>query len=169
MHRLRLALIPAAALLAAACSTAGVPNSPSASAATAQPSATAVAASPVASPSASAPAVQTRIEVRMTDTLSFEPAVMTVPAGVPVTFVVTNAGVLDHEFYLGDETMQAHHEEEMLEMGGMSHDEPEGIAVDPGETKELTYTFTTPGSTLAGCHVAGHYAGGMRAAVTVVE
>ena len=151
MHRSRLALIPAAALLVAACSS-GTATS-----------------SPAPSEPASAPAAQTRVEVSMTDTLRFEPSTMTVPAGVPVTFVVTNAGVLDHEFYLGDDAMQAHHEEEMLKMGGMGHDEPEGIAVDPGETRELTYTFATPGPTLAGCHVAGHYAGGMKAAVTVVE
>jgi uncharacterized cupredoxin-like copper-binding protein len=49
----------------------------------------------------------------------------------------------------------------------MTHDEPEGIAVRPGETKELTYTFAQAGGTLAGCHVAGHYAGGMKAAITV--
>jgi uncharacterized cupredoxin-like copper-binding protein len=159
MHRSRLVLIPAAALLVAACSSGGATSSPAGS----EP------ASAPASAVASAPAARTRIEVSMTDTLRFEPATMTVPAGVPVTFVVTNDGVLDHEFYLGDETMQAHHEEEMLEMGGMGHDEPEGIAVDPGDTKELTYTFKTPGTLLAGCHVAGHYAGGMMADVTVVE
>ena len=52
-------------------------------------------------------------------------------------------------------------------MGGMTHDEPEGIAVKPGETKELTYTFAEAGQTLAGCHVAGHYGGGMKAQITV--
>ena len=92
---------------------------------------------------------------------------MTVPAGVPVTFVVTNIGAIDHEFYLGDEAAQAEHENVMA-MGGMSHDEPEGIAVKPGETKELTYTFAAAGKTLAGCHVAGHYGGGMKVEITVV-
>ncbi|HET9519802.1 MAG TPA: plastocyanin/azurin family copper-binding protein [Candidatus Limnocylindrales bacterium] len=147
MDRSRLALLPIAALLVAACSSGGGTSSPAASSA----------------------AAQTRIEVDLADTLRFEPGSMTVPAGVPVTFVVTNGGVLDHEFYLGDEGMQAHHEEEMLEMGGMGHDEPGGIAVDPGETKELTYTFEKPGMTLVGCHVAGHYAGGMKATIAVVE
>lgn len=151
MHRSRLALIPAAALVVAACSSGGATSSPA------------------ASPSASAPAAQTRIEVELTDALRIEPATMTVPAGVPVTFVVTNAGVLDHEFYLGDDAMQALHEEEMLEMGGMGHDEPEGIAVDPGETKELTYTFDAAGQTVAGCHVTGHYGAGMKAMITVTE
>jgi uncharacterized cupredoxin-like copper-binding protein len=90
-----------------------------------------------------------------------------VPAGEPVTFVVTNDGALDHEFYLGDEEAQAAHAAEMATMGGMTHDEPEGIGVKPGETKELTYTFPAAGETLAGCHVQGHYLAGMKATITV--
>lgn len=146
-----LGLIAAIALLAAACSSApgASPSTPSSSAA----------------PSNLAEA--TRIEVRLTDELRIEPAEMTVPAGVPVTFVVTNAGALEHEFFLGDEAAQTEHEQEMQEMGGMGHDEPEGISGDPGERKELTFTSAEPGMTLAGCHVAGHYAGGMKAMITV--
>jgi uncharacterized cupredoxin-like copper-binding protein len=149
MRRSVLALISAAALLVAACSSGGTTGTPR--------------------PSTSTPADPTRIEVELTDALRIDLAMTAVPAGVPVTFVVTNTGVADHEFYLGDEAAQAHHEDEMMEMGGMGHDEPEGIAVDPGETKELTYTFEKPGMTVAGCHVAGHYAGGMKAAITVVQ
>jgi uncharacterized cupredoxin-like copper-binding protein len=145
-RRLALFLTPAV-LVVAACSAGGE--------ATSGPSTTAPAA----------PA--TRVEVTLTDALRIEPAMMTVPAGVPVTFVVTNNGATDHEFYLGDEAAQAEHEKEMASMGGMTHDEPEGIAVKPGETKELTYTFAAAGETLAGCHVAGHYGGGMKAAITV--
>jgi uncharacterized cupredoxin-like copper-binding protein len=78
---------------------------------------------------------------------------MTVRADVPVTFVVMNAGMADHEFYLRDEDAQAGHEQEMFEMGGMGHDEPDGIAVAPGETKELADTFAEPGETLAGCQI----------------
>lgn len=126
-----------------------------------------VACSTGASISPSPSAASTRISVMLTDALRIEPATMTVPAGVPVTFVVTNSGAIDHEFYLGDEGAQTQHEHEMQSMGGMMHDEPEGIALDPGETKELTFTFAEPGATLAGCHVTGHYAGGMRAAITV--
>lgn len=148
----RLALIPAALLLVAACSTAGVTPP--------------TQGRPTASPPPASPA-DTRIEVTLTDALKIEPASMTVPAGVAVTFVVTNSGVMEHEFYLGDEGAQAEHEKEMVEMGGMAHDEPAGIAVKPGETKELTYTFAEAGQMLAGCHVAGHYGGGMKAQITV--
>ena len=94
---------------------------------------------------------------------------MTVKAGVPVTFLVTSTGATDHEFYLGDEAAQAEHGKEMAAMGGMPHDEPEGIGVKPGQTKELTYTFDAAGETLAGCHVAGHYGAGMKASITVTQ
>ncbi len=147
-------MLMSTAVLVAACSSGGgAPTSPPVPASS--------------GPSATASAAVTRVEVTLTDALKIEPAAMTVPAGVPVTFVVTNSGATDHEFYLGDEAAQAAHEKEMAEMGGMAHDEPEGIAVKPGETKELTYTFAEAGETLAGCHVAGHYGGGMKASITV--
>lgn len=148
MRLSRLVLVPVAALLVGACSG-GATIAPS--------------ASPSASPSAPA----TRFAVKLTDALRMEPAAMTVPAGVPVTFVVTNSGATDHEFYLGDEDAQTEHEKEMGAMGGMGHDEPEGIGLKPGETKELTYTFAAAGTALAGCHVVGHYGAGMKAEITV--
>ena len=152
MRLARLALGSAVLVLVAACSSSGGAGNVSPAPAT--------AAAPSSSPA-------TRIEVSLTDALKIEPAAMTVPAGVPVTFVVTNTGTVDHEFYLGDEEAQAEHEQEMTDMGGMTHDEPEGISVKPGETKELTYTFAAPGETLAGCHVVGHYGGGMKATIAV--
>jgi len=143
-----LALTPALLLIVAACSGAGATGSPS--------------------PAASASAATQRIEVTLTDELKMEPAEMSVKVGQPVTFVVTNAGAVEHEFYLGDETVQAE-QEAMMQAGEMVHDTAEGISLEPGETKELTYTFDTAGQTLAGCHVSGHYAAGMKATVTVAE
>jgi uncharacterized cupredoxin-like copper-binding protein len=105
--------------------------------------------------------------VSLTDALKIEPATMTVPSGVPVTFIVTNTGSTEHEFYLGDEEAQAEHAQEMTGMSGMAHDEEMGIGVAAGETKELTVTFDEAGTMLAGCHVAGHHAAGMRAMVEI--
>lgn len=150
-----LALAPALILVVAACSGAGSTASPSAPTAS-------------SSPAESTGGTAQRIEVKLTDSLRMEPADMTVKAGQPVTFVVTNRGAIDHEFYLGDETMQAE-QEEMMQSGQMAHDTPEGISLKPGETKELTYTFDTAGPMIAGCHVAGHYAAGMMATITVTE
>ncbi len=125
-----------------------------------------------AAPATSAPAASVeaqRIEVTLADALKIEPASMSVKAGVPVTFVVTNTGTVLHEFVLGNEDVQAEHETEMEEEGGMSmpEDEPNAIGVEPGQTKELTFTFGEAGTTLAGCHVVGHYAAGMKATITV--
>jgi uncharacterized cupredoxin-like copper-binding protein len=153
MNARSLILIAALAVVVMACSSGG--GSPSVS-----------SAEPMASHEASGPAAATRIDVLLTDELTIEPSSMTVPAGVPVTFVITNAGALEHEFYLGDESAQTEHETEM-QAGAMSHDDPEGVAVPPGESAELTYVFPEPGETLAGCHVAGHYLGGMKATITI--
>jgi len=49
----------------------------------------------------------------------------------------------------------------------MMHDDPNAISLAAGQAKELIHTFDAAGETLAGCHVAGHYAGGMRATITV--
>lgn len=148
--RLRnLAWVPALVLVVAACSSGG--------SATASPSSV---ASPAGGP-------QT-IEVTLTDTLQMQPPAMTVTAGQPVTFVVTNSGAIEHEFYIGDEPAQAE-QEALMQSGEMVHDTADGISLEPGEMKELTYTFTEPGQTIAGCHIAGHYAAGMKAAITVTE
>jgi len=152
--RLRhLAFAPVLVLAVAACSSGGSSASPS-------------AGSP--SPDASAGAAAQKVEVTLTDALKIEPAEMTVKAGEPVTFVVTNTGAIEHEFYLGDEAMQAE-QEAAMQAGEMMHDTADGVSVGPGETMELTYTFDEAGQTLAGCHVAGHYAGGMKATITVTE
>lgn len=155
-------LIPSLALLLAACSAGTSPSVPVTASATPVPS--------QASPSAASPersVLATRVEVALNDALRIEPASMTVPAGVPVTFVVKNVRKIDHEFFLGDEQAQAEHEREMQEMGGMMHDEPMGIVVPAGARKELTVTFSTPGTILAGCHVAGHYLAGMKATIEI--
>jgi uncharacterized cupredoxin-like copper-binding protein len=119
-----------------------------------------------ATPSESASAA-VRIVVTLTDAFRIEPGAMVVPVGVPVTFVVTNIGAIPHEFVVGDEASQDAHEKTMRGTGAMSHDDPDAIGVAPGETKELTMTFSVPGETLAGCHVPGHYPAGMRATITV--
>jgi uncharacterized cupredoxin-like copper-binding protein len=107
------------------------------------------------------------IAVTLTDALTIEPQVMRVPVGVPVTFVVSNVGVAPHEFVVGDEAAQLAHETTMGGRATMDHDEPTAIGLAPGDTKELTLTFDEPGELLAGCHIPGHYAVGMRADISV--
>ena len=104
----------------------------------------------------------------MTDAMRFEPAALTVKRGEPITFVVTNAGVVVHEFFVGTEAEQVDHAAEMA-MTEMSHDHGNGISVDAGETRSLTMTFPEAGAQLVGCHEIGHYDAGMSGTLTVVD
>lgn len=153
----RAALMLAVAVAAAACSS-GTSSSPAAP----------TAASPTPATSAVSAGGVRDIAVTLTDALRFEPATFEVKAGERVGFMVTNAGKIRHEFFIGDEDAQREHEAEMASMG-MAHDEENGISVDPGQTKQLEVTFDAPGETLVGCHEPGHYAGGMRATITITS
>lgn len=124
------------------------------------------ACSPASDAGATGAAGPRTIEVIMSDELRFDPDAIAVSAGETVRFVVTNSGQIVHEFYIGDEAAQAAHEEEMR-AGGMQHDDPSGISVEPGQTGELEFTFEEAGELLIGCHEPGHYDGGMMATVTV--
>ena len=97
------------------------------------------------------------VEVAAFDQLRFDPASIEVSAGAVVTFVVTNEGKREHEFVLGDADYQEAHG------GDMAHDMSMGnaVTVAPGETEELTWRFEESGEVLYGCHVSGHYDGGM--------
>jgi len=107
------------------------------------------------------------VEVTMKD-IAYEPTAISVKPGETVKFVFHNAGQIRHDAFLGDEMAQEEHEKEMRgEGGGMSHDNPSGIKVDPGKTGELTHTFKAGEVLLIGCHEAGHYAAGMKVALTV--
>lgn len=170
-----LLLLPAIAALAlavAACSD----DDEGGSASTSSPSPTATMAmgSGVESfsfghPADAATATRT-IEIEAADALRFSPDAVTVQVGETVTFRVHNAGAIRHEFGLGSEADQAAHEQEMQAMAGssgMMEDEANAFGVMPGETKELTWTFTEAGTVLYGCHEPGHYDGGMHGTITV--
>lgn len=112
------------------------------------------------------PSAATRtIEVVAEDPYRFSPRDLEVEPGETVTFVVTNEGRHEHEFVLGDEEYQASHAQEMA--AGAMHHEGNAVTVAPGATEELTWTFPNGGDVLYGCHVAGHYDGGMVGAIRV--
>jgi uncharacterized cupredoxin-like copper-binding protein len=112
------------------------------------------------------------IEISASDELRFDPSSVTVQAGEPVTFRVTNEGELPHEFVLGPQSVQDAHEE-MAAEGMMEHGEMEvegqlaALELEPGQTREVTVTFDQAGEVPFGCHEPGHFAGGMKGTVTV--
>jgi uncharacterized cupredoxin-like copper-binding protein len=94
----------------------------------------------------------------------FEPTTFRFEPGESVTFVVENTDPIDHEFLLGDETVQLAHER-----GTEAYHPPRPgeMTVLAGETATTTYTFAQAGRLILGCHLPGHYAYGMRSEVTV--
>jgi uncharacterized cupredoxin-like copper-binding protein len=96
----------------------------------------------------------------------FHPDAFTVAPGETVRFVVHNGDPIDHEFIIGDAAMQRVHER-----GTEAYHPPRPgeMSVPAGETRETTYTFpSAAGGLLLGCHLPGHYAYGMRAAITII-
>lgn len=106
----------------------------------------------------------TELEVVAKDSLVFVPDRYEVGFGETITFVVHNEGRLDHEFVLGDESYQESHSGEM---GSMEHAEGNGVVLPPGETGEVTWTFTSAGEVLFACHVDDHYSAGMVGSISV--
>jgi uncharacterized cupredoxin-like copper-binding protein len=118
----------------------------------------------------------------MNDRFRYQPASITVLAGHRVTFAVHNAGMLPHEFILGDHAAQLDHERQMQatpsdtghshmhDMAAMAAASPSGaLTVPPGATRRLTWTFDKPGTVLYGCHVLGHWAAGMKGTIVVLS
>jgi uncharacterized cupredoxin-like copper-binding protein len=100
------------------------------------------------------------VEVEAQDTLRFEPAEVEVAAGDTITFSVTNAGDLEHEFVIGE------HGDSMD--GDMSHGD-EALVLEGGETGEVTWTFTEAGELGFACYIDGHNASGMEGTILIAE
>ena len=95
----------------------------------------------------------------------FAPESLEFEAGATVTFVIHNSDPIDHEFILGDDSVQRRHEEGSEKEHGAI---PGEVSVPAGETRTTTYTFTEPGRLIIGCHLPGHYVYGMRAEVRAI-
>ena len=104
-----------------------------------------------------------KIEVKTTENLKFDPATVEVAAGETITFVVTNDTGTAHEFVLGDEAYQDSHGDAMDDM----EHEGNAVTLDPGDAGEVTWTFSEAGEVIYACHVAGHYATGMKGTISV--
>lgn len=100
----------------------------------------------------------------------FMPLQVDVENGTSVEFVIVNSDPIDHEFIVGDQSVQDVHE-----LGTETeHDErPTEVSVPAGETVRTTISFPEGGSLalaeplLYGCHLPGHYDYGMRGVIEV--
>ena len=185
------ALLAGVALLASACSLADLPGPEREDRAAPPPHAHRAPHKPGPTWATTAP-----VRVVMNDRFRYRPSSIVVRAGRRVTFVVTNAGRLPHEFILGDRAAQLDHERQMrqaapmadgpthlpgddpmdhdsMDHGSMDHGDHAdagagALTVPPGESRRLTWTFHDPGIVLYGCHVLGHWAAGMRGTIVVL-
>ena len=89
---------------------------------------------------------------------AFSPASISVARGETVTFVVTTAGPIVHEFMVGPADAVA------ADQAGT----PEVADVGMMQTKSVTVTFDEPGPYAYACHEAGHFEAGMRGTITIV-
>ena len=84
--------------------------------------------------------------------------------GETIRFVVTNRGEGEHEFSINDADGQRAHAAMMAAMPDMHHgDEPATIVLEPGQTKEIVWTFSQPiqGDVVFACNIPGHAEAGM--------
>lgn len=93
---------------------------------------------------------------------TFEPAAVSVPAGVPVTFVSRNMDPIDHEWLIGDAAFHARHRSGTEAVHGDRADE---VSLPAGATRTTTLTLAA-GSYLFVCHFPGHERYGMVGVVT---
>jgi len=95
---------------------------------------------------------------------AFDPPGMTVPAGVPITFVLVNEDPIDHEWLIGEEPFHEAHRTGTH----AGHDTvPTEVTVPALETVETTITFDEPGTLAYICHLPGHESFGMVGVLTV--
>ena len=94
----------------------------------------------------------------------FEQAALTVPRGVPVTFVLVNRDPIEHEWLIGDEAFHERHRDGTEPHHGAR---PVEVSIPPLGQVETTITFEQPGTYAYICHLPGHEAYGMVGTLTV--
>src|SRR5262245_51759877 len=97
----------------------------------------------------------------------FIPDRVEVKRGEQIRFVLTNVGVLDHEFMLATVEENLKHAEEMKKNPDMEHDDPNGKRVAPKQKAEIVWKFTKAGEFEYGCLIPGHREAGMFGKVIV--
>ena len=112
------------------------------------------------------------IEVRMGEgdgRMFYVPDRIEVQRGEQIKFVLRNEGELNHEFMLDTVAANAKHAIAMQKNPGMEHGDPNGKQADPRTTVELLWRFTKVGTFEFACLHPGHYDGGMKGVVAVME
>lgn len=122
------------------------------------------------------------VSVSMNDNY-YEVETLDVKAGETIRFQLKNEGALLHEFNIGTVAMHKSHQREMRKMVAsgmmtetgmvemdhsnmpgmedMKHDDPNSVLLEPGESRELIWTFSGDAELEFACNMPGHYQAGM--------
>ena len=110
-------------------------------------------------------AVDDPIVVELTIRYSrFEPALVRVPAGREVTFVIRNTDPIDHEWIVGDDGVHERHRSGTEPVHDARTTE---VSIAALEERRTTVTFPAARSLAFICHLPGHEAYGMVGSVAV--
>jgi uncharacterized cupredoxin-like copper-binding protein len=97
----------------------------------------------------------------------FVPDRVEVRKGEQIRFVLSNEGMVNHEFVLGTPKEIEEHAKAMKRNPGMEHDDAYSRTVGMYGTDELIWHFTKPGRFLFACLIPGHLENGMVGTVVV--
>ena len=118
----------------------------------------------------------------------YKPNEINIKKGETIKFIVFNYGELVHEFNIATKEMHIKHQPEMMKMvenqillGGkidkkkmkemakkdhsMSHSHSNSVLLEPNQSAELIWKFSTDTNLEAACNVPGHYESGMIAKI----
>ena len=131
--------------------------------------------------------VNRTIEIKMYDNY-FEPNEIIIKKGETIKFIVSNYGELVHEFNIATKEMHFKHQPEMMKMvenqilladkidkkkmkemakkdHSMAHSHSNSVLLEPNQSAELIWKFSTDINLEAACNVPGHYQSGMVAKI----
>jgi uncharacterized cupredoxin-like copper-binding protein len=131
--------------------------------------------------------VNRTIEIKMYDNY-YEPKEINIKKGETIKFIVYNYGELVHEFNIATKDMHIKHQPEMMKMvehqilladkidkkkmkemakkdHSMGHTHNNSVLLEPNQSAELIWKFSTDINLEAACNVPGHYQSGMVAKI----
>ena len=132
--------------------------------------------------------VSRTIEIKMYDNY-YEPNEIKIKKGETIKFIVSNYGELVHEFNISTKEMHIKHQPEMMKMvenqilladkidkkkmkemakkdHSMGHTHSNSVLLEPNQSAELIWKFSTDTNLEAACNVPGHYQVGMIAKIS---
>ena len=102
------------------------------------------------------------VEVDMSDTMRYSPAMIQVKKGETIRLLARNSGQVKHEIVLGTIKELRKHAALMKKYPEMEHADANHLTVEPGKSGVMVWQFTRTGAVDFACLQPGHYEAGMR-------